>query len=557
MRRADRLAALAFVLVAACHTGKGASGPSGGHTVGPPSLAFVPADTPYALVGLESPSDAVMNRMLAPARDTMKQSVAQLDALGPDVDRSKLPVVARVGVALADELKGKDLDHWFEALGFDPHGRVVIYGLSLWPVMRLEIKDAARVHEVASKLIAAADLPTEEKAVGGQKYWLITIDGGMSAVVAVLDHEIVGALLPADAVDGTLPLVLGQKKPAHSLADAGTLQAIARQHGFSNLLVGFVDVNAVDGILAGRADGPNDALASPLRAALGPVSPACRDDRARLIAFAPRVAIGYRRLDEQGFDVALVLETPPGVAKALDRVRAAVPDVAMPAPGNPLLALGLAANVDQLLPLVRDVAGLIKMHPFSCPSLADLNDAANGVYAALGQPLPPFLQGLKGFALVIDDMTVSPPSGSGHLLIVGDHVTDLVPMLLGNLPGMAGVQVKADGLPVALPVASFGVPGLDSAHIAMRADRVALAVGAGSAARAVDVLAAPAPARSPLFMYAMDAERFNQRVGAAVGVSALQEGFQNAQGATSFTIGLEPTDTGLSIEIVGAWKAEP
>jgi hypothetical protein len=42
-----------------------------------------------------------------------------------------------------------------------------------------------------------------------------------------------------------------------------------------------------------------------------------------------------------------------------------------------------------------------------------------------------------------------------------------------------------------------------------------------------------------------------------VGVSALQEGFQNAQGATSFTIGLEPTDTGLSIEIVGAWKAAP
>ena len=54
---------------------------------------------------------------------------------------------------------------------------------------------------------------------------------------------------------------------------------------------------------------------------------------------------------------------------------------------------------------------------------------------SLKQPLPMVLHGLRGASLVIDDASLSPPGGTGHFALYGEHVGGLVGRAVGNAIG--------------------------------------------------------------------------------------------------------------------------
>ena len=64
------------------------------------------------------------------------------------MDRSQLEPPLRAYFAMLDELEGKNIRQWGHALGFDPSGRFVLYGLSVWPVLRVAVVNETRLRQV-------------------------------------------------------------------------------------------------------------------------------------------------------------------------------------------------------------------------------------------------------------------------------------------------------------------------------------------------------------------------------------------------------------------------
>jgi len=538
--RSLRLSVIAALAVsAACGGNHPTTTPSSTWTA-PAILTHVPADSPYLVASLEPISDQLRARML----HGFEKRIVQLRKTLEDLrGKPELAPWVRAGLALLDEVKGTDATTVWRSLGLDPKGRFALYGLSIWPVVRLEIADPARLRKVIEHVTSAAGAAPKQATLDGHPYWSVPLKE-VTLVAAVTEHEAVVALLPSRAVEASLPLVIGTKLPAQPLASTTKVPELLGRHRLLGYMLAYLDThNALD-ILTATAQNELDA---PLHALTGPISAACRADGERLAAIAPRWVFGYRQFDETGFDAVGVIETPASVNTALAKLHAAVPGVSARPAGQPLLSLGTAFRPDDLVAWLRGVAKQLHDQPFACPQLAELNRAGDELAGKLATPLPPVMRGVQGFSLVIDDATIMPPEVAGHLLISGDLVADFLSTVAAAVPAIAGIPVARDGKPVALPLKQLGIP-LSSAHIAMTPNRLVVSAGVDSAQRASAQLAAPAPKSSPLFAMSFDLPRF-QKLLASFGQTALDDySYLRSSGMS-----LDVADDGLSFDIWGMW----
>lgn len=543
-----RLSVVAAATLLALSCGGGAPQPAAlsSRWAAPPILSHVPADSPYLFALLEPISDALRQRMMQGFYDQMARSYQALDALRAG-DRTKLEPWLRAVLAATDELRGKPPAAWFEHFGVDPRGRFAIYGLSMWPVMRIEIASPPRLRAVIERVLAAADLRPQQRTLDGHPYWLMG-DGNVSVVAAVLDREAVAALVPTPVLDAALPLVLGTRAPDHSLAATTTVPDLLARHRLLGLVLAYVDARNIAAIVAGPQPGPLDI---PIRAATGPVSPACRADLDRLAAIVPRLVLGYHRFDDAGFDASTVVELPAATVGALHKLRAAVPEVIPRPPGRPLFTLGAAIDPGELIAWLQATTRQLQDRPFRCPWFTGINEAGARLAAKLATPLPPTWRGLRGFAMTIDDASILPPDVTGHVLVAGERVADLVTSLVGAVPALAGIPLARDGKPIALPIQQLHLP-TRSAHLALTTDRLVIAAGDGSDRRATAHLGSPAPGHSPLFTMSFDIPRL-QKLLAALGQSPVQ----NLGAMRDVGFGVDIGDTGIDLAIRASWLPTP
>src|SRR5262245_9717955 len=282
---------LAVVVLVACGGKPAPSAPQAALSSrwsAPAILAPVPADSPYVVALVDPVSEALRAKMMARLDAQLTQSMQKLGALS-GVDRSTLEPWARALLALGDELRGTKPSQWFEKLGLTERGRFVLYGLSLWPVLRVDISDAARLRKVIERLLTAGGFPVQQRTLDRRAYWLAA-GRDFSFIASVLDREAVAAVVPTATIDAALPLVLGTRAPEHPLAATTTVPELLARHKFIGALVAYFDVPNLITILTGPQPGPLDI---PLRAATGPVSPVCRAELDRFAAVVPRVVLGY------------------------------------------------------------------------------------------------------------------------------------------------------------------------------------------------------------------------------------------------------------------------
>jgi len=511
----------------------------------PSILASVPADSPYVLALLEPVNDALRRRVMQNLDERFAAALQKIDAV-KGVDRKKLEPWMRALLAFTDELRGKPSATWLEQLGFNPRGRFVIYGLSMWPVSRIEINDGAKLKAAIERILAAGGIQPQQRTLDGRAYWVV---GGtdFSFVASVLDHEAVLALLPTATLDAALPLVLGTRAPERSLAATTAVPDAMAQHHFLGFLVAYFDLHSIVNIVAGPNPG---ALDIPIRAATGPVAPECRTELDRLAAVMPRIAFGYRRFDERGFEATAVFEVAPATLAALRKLRAAVPEVTRRVPGHPLAVFGVAADPGEVVTWLRDVTRGIHDQPFRCAWFNSINSGAAELAGKVAQPLPPTWRGLRGFSVTVDDASASPPSFTGHMVITGDRVADLVTSLAGTVPAIAGIPLAHDGRPIALPVQKLQLP-VASAHLAITTDRLVIAAGENSERRVTEHLTTPAPKSSPLAIMVFDVPRF-QKILTAFG----QPPVDNLGSLGVAGLALDVGDTGLDFDIWGTWRLD-
>ena len=545
------------VVAGSASCGGSAPSPAAPAWTAPPLLTQVPAESPYVFASIAPLSEAVRARAFLSVEVELGQLVDRAQHMSADQiiarvkapDRAALAPWIRAGVAVAHELNAKDMANLPSQLGLAASGRFVLYGLSLWPVLRLEVANPVRLRQLIERALAASGVPTQQATQGGRAYWSAATPE-ITLIASVLAHDVVFAVVPTAAVAGVLPQLLGSQPPAQPLIATTAVPDLLARHHLIGFSFGYVDVHRVIDIVAGR--GPI-ALDAPVHALTGTVPPACAADLDRLAGLAPRLVFGYHRIDEAGFDGGLVVESPSRVAGALVRLGAAAPEVTAALGPAALFAVGAAFNFDETVALLRGVTGELHAHPFSCPWLAGLDRQGELLATKLAFPFPPLLRNLHGASLVIDSAEILPPSIEGHLLIASNHAADLVPMATALVPALAGLKLKDDGVAVELPLQKLGVPLLSSTHVAMSGDRLAIATGTASDRRATAELAVVTPPSSPLFTIAFDGKQLRALL-AALGAETETESLTSL-GQAKFS--LDATGAGLRFNVVGTWGEPP
>jgi hypothetical protein len=443
------------VLVALCACVHSGGKPSVSRSMGPASLALVPADTPYAFGSLVPFDPKMAEKFMSYGLGYMeKLHTGGQMSLPPELQGTPL---GRVMVAFANETHGRTTIKQMAELGFSEHPRLIVYGLSVYPVLRMEVGNGQTLRATLLRVLTAAQVTAPEKDLGGQAYWDIESDG-VTAIFAIVADELVLGVFPTPSVAEALPYVFGQKKPVRSLKDENRIADVAQLHGFDPRFAGYADLQAVVAILLGEQPSLVPLPAS-LVAHTANMPASCKQDTRRLVGYAPRIALGYDLIEEHRMSMKITLETIPAISEALASLSKPVPGLTY-TPSSPILAsFGAGVDVNGAIGVARRAATAILQEPFQCPEFDELNQGAKELVDTLSQALPPFLTGLQGFVLTLDelDLKASPMKIKGGAILVGAGVADLVKMGLSVL-GMGSVQVNADGRPVALPLASFGIP---------------------------------------------------------------------------------------------------
>jgi hypothetical protein len=522
-------------LVAACSHPSSSTSPTSGSWKGPDMLAHVPADTPYVFALLEPPSDAVRAKMPG-SLDAVVLPALKESADVPLDKRLGLDPAKRALLGVMDAMRGTDPTKWWENLGFAKNGRAVFYGMGVWPVIRIEVGDAAKLRGIlaeAAKTLAMPEL--QQKDSGGVPYWVAS-KLGVSAIVSVTDHEVVAAVLPAQSLAAVLPIVLGQKPMEHNLRDSGEVADVMARYHLVPATIGMIDTRRVIAALERRDDLATTSVFT---------APACHADYERMAAAVPRLVLGYRQLDTQGFSATLAVETAPEVAKQLASLHSAMP--AAPDPAHALLAMVVAADVDAGLGVVRGWLQSLADRPFQCEQLAITKMVVAGALEQTKTLIPAELKGLHGGELVIEDASESPPGGAGYMLVAGDQIAIALGQAIQKF-GM-GLSIAPDGQPLELPVGMLGMPGLTSAHLAMHTSRAALAVGPQSKTEVIAALAAPNAARSPLMTFNWDIAKFIRQLPSAL----KEDNRTNLASIATMTSTIDVRDNTLVLELGGTW----
>lgn len=520
---------LVVLALAGCSSGtKSSTNAPSSRWSGPAILTTVPSDTPYLLAVLE-PNEAFRKRVFAQAPERFAKLVAK-------AREAEGETWAAIVLELDQMTKGTDAEHWPEVLGLAPPGeaRMVVYGLGVWPVVRIAVKDPTRVRAVIERLARAARFPLQESKLVGHAYWTVG-SAKLTVVAAVLDTDVVFALIPTGALPTAVPMILGTASPRERMREDRLVPELMSRYGFGPTMIGFADTRRIFDAILGPHPFGLAATADPLR------GPGCHDDLARLATLVPRLVFGYRKLDAVGFSASFVLETSHAAARAIEKLHTSIPPV--PLTGQAMFAMAAAIDVDAMLAELRELGKDLRDHPFTCQPLREIDELSDKL--ASTQALPPMFHGIRGFGLVVEDATMSPPGGTGQLVAVGDRMPQIASQLLQMLPGAR--PVATDGVPVELPLEWLAMPGLKSAYVALRGDRAVVTIGPDGETRAASALTAPIAAHSPLFALSYDLPRIRERFGAWLGGGDV--GYDLGNAALTFDV----RDEGIVMDVTGTW----
>lgn len=499
-------------------------------------LANVPAETPYLFAVMEPPSPAIHAKMMGNADLVVLPALAKIENLSLD-QRMSLSPPRRAILGILDAMRGSDPKKWWENLGLKPNGRTLIYGLGIWPVVRIEVGDPARLRKIIADAIQTLAMPEiEQKQLGATPYWIAS-KYGMTAILSVTDHDVAAAIVPTTSIARAVPLVLETERVGKSMRDTGDIAALASRYQLSQTMLAYIDSHKIVDALERRDDFATTSVFTV---------PACHADFERMAAAVPRILMGYRSLDVHGFLSSIVIDTTPETAKQLASLHGAMP--ALPDPAHALMAFSVAADVDAGVGVLRGWLQGLADRPFQCEQLAITKQIVAEALTATKDAIPKEMHGLHGGELVIEDASEAPPSGSGYLLVAGDQIAAALGQALQKVP--LGITIAPDGQPVSLPVGMLGMPGLTSAHLALHTSRAALAVGPNSKVEVSAALAAPNAARSPLVGFSWDIARFVAKLPTMM--TAKNQASVNA--LATMTATLDVRDDALVLDLGGTWR---
>lgn len=487
-----------------------------------PLLSHVPADTPY-LASVSKPlPDALHERMVAMSQTQMKEMATDWQGMVEEVARAQVergeePMPADAGVyvatsvlqAMAVELDGKMDKAGQQQLGFRHEAKSVIYGLGVFPVLRGEIADAAKVEALLTRIEQRSNSIAPRATLDGQDYRRIPLGDDLLLIVAVRPKELVLGVLPTSAEMQLLPQVLGQQLPAQALAESELTQ-LQERYGFAGYGEGYVDFQRLARIFTGRGEGPAGEAWRALATELPVPTPGCQSLVDKVTEGMPRLAMGITDVATNDYGMTAIYEASPEVATHLQKLARPQPLPGMGQPDKAMFSMGVDLDVTALRSAIKALMGFVAAEGANCEWVDSAAVQAN--IPKVDFMLGPMLGGLSGLyaqlvELRFDERTLDPDAATAGLLLAVTDPRGLVAMGAMMNPDLAQLSLPEDGSAVAVPAELLPLP-LTSMHLAAGDGLLAVATGEGSAERAVAMLKAPRGKQPMLMSMGYDMGRF-------------------------------------------------
>lgn len=489
-------------------------------------LRYIPADTPYVFASVEPLPDDLMDKM-EPKLGRLMQSYQTIlrEAVAAKSHEMPNEEEAEKIQAFVDELAGLISIEGLREAGIGREATGAIYGHGLLPVIRLDQVDGA--------LLDAAIARLEEKA--GHKLPVASIEGGGyrylegkegRLIIAVFSDQLVIALAPEGFGDDQVSQLLGLTLPDSSIADAGVLETVASEYGFTPHYAGFVDVEALASAFIDAPTGLNADLMALAQHDATTLSDVCKAEIRLMAGAVPKLVMGYTEISTDRLDSTVVLELRDDLAAGMQTLSSAIPGLGEDRGG--LMSFGFGLDVRAAREFLESRVEAMEAEPFQCEHFADLQKAADGARVGLQQPLPPMAYDFKGMLAVINDIeglevaTQTPPTSiDGSFLLAMDNAPALVSMGAMFSPEIGALGLEPDGVPVALDLMQLQAAGL-TAHAALTESALAIAVGEASEADIEAMLSASVPDEAPFLSFSMDAGRYYTFIGEAIAAGPQQ-----------------------------------
>jgi hypothetical protein len=511
MRTTKRVLALALsgLMLAACsHKDKDAP------------LAFVPADTPYVIANLDVLDDSTRQAILAQVDAEIPAQVAQMKAQA-DLIQANDPDMAKYMRTVAGEFDGKSSAQVIQETGIDAKGYAAFYGLGLSPVLRLQLADANAFQSFVTKIQSDYGKKFETVTLGTQSYQRYVAPAShLQFIIAVAGKQAVLAMLPDDATQPLVRQALGLDRPAKSIQDTDTLTDLAKAKGYAKWAVGEIDLTRLLPLASGgqdplalallktRAESESAKTGEPV-ANLMQVPASCQTDASRVAARMPQMSFGYTNLDDKHRDMRFDVSLASDIVSAFNGLKVDLPGLGSD-PTAPF-ELSVALPMTQLRTFWSAQADAVAAKPFTCPMLDNLNESFNSLGESMQKAAVPPIGDLLGLHIALDSYATNPNGGmpklAGRVVVGTNNPAGLLAMAQVTSPLVAGLKLKDDGTPVALP-AQLTNALEETGWAAMGAKSLGLAFGDGEDGKLSDMLKQPGGDAGELMRVHLDGDMY-------------------------------------------------
>ncbi len=448
-------------------------------------LEYAPSDTPYLAGNLQPTPDEVIDVFLQRFQPVLESVQSELVEAKQKLEE-KAAVHDQDGLRLAtsvlQEFDGKLNRQGLESLGFDLRSHKVVYGMGVFPVIRIGLSDADALRATIQRVLANAKIVAPELEHQGISYWRLgdgdASDEPVGMYVSILADHLAMSIFPPMAEAQLLPAFLGLEMPENSDA-ASRLAKLNAKQGYSSFGSGILDLDrVVEEFISG------DTIIAQIIAANGDIDPAnltaeCKTEIRGIVGNAPRMTVGVRELTPSAIAIQYRVETKTTLAQQLVGLVANIP-VANPL-SKRILELSFGLRFGAVRDFLREKAVAVMENPYQCEQLQSLNDNASEAFTQLNQPMPPLVNNFRGLRLSLSEFTESdsmPVNGSGLIAVHVDKPEMFVGMAQMFLPDLSELTLAPGEPPVQLPAALLPVPDM-VAFAALSDEAIGLSIGEG------------------------------------------------------------------------------
>jgi hypothetical protein len=487
-------------------------------------LQYIPADTPYVMAFTKPFPDDLMDKV-EPSIDKMLSAYQRM--MRYRLSEHLIELSAQEGGAERAERLQEFMDEMISFMsvkglreaGVGRDSVFAIYGDGVLPVVRIGTTDIDKFESALTRLESKASESFLVGEIEGKPYRYRDFDE-LSLVIATFGEDAVIAVVPAGIGDERLAQTLGIEKPRKSLADSKELGKISKEYGFTDHFASFIDVERIAATFTGDPSGQNTDFLAMVGMNEKNTPPECRTEIGELASVAPRVVMGYTRVDTDFLETEMVIELREDIASGMATLPAVVPGLGSDLGG--LFGFGFSLDVMAARSFYEARLDALEADPFECAHFAEINNSAAKGREALAQPLPPVVYSFRGMLANVTNIegldlaTKMPPESiDAGILVAIENAQDLVTMAAMMSPEIAALNLLPDGKAKALNLPQLATIA-KQAFAALSEDGLSIALGEDSAEQAEAMLSADVSDSRPFASFSMDAKKYYEFVGQAV-----------------------------------------